>query len=137
MRRCRVGSGAEIAIRRVRSRSEQRELEQLAARTPVGAIGSSDYHGLGPIGVRRTYVFATEASEQGILDGVRARRTIVYGRDGRPYGDPALVRLAEAAGGFRDREPWRSPVGWLDWASRIGAVLGLAGVIFSRRQVKP
>ena len=117
--------------------SEQRELEQFAARTPVAAIGSSDYHGLGPIGVCRTYVFASEASEQGILDGVRARRTVVYGRDGRPYGDPALVRLAEAAGGFRDREPWRSPVGWLDWASRIGALLGLAGVIFSRRQGKP
>ena len=65
--------------------------------------------------------------------GVRAGRTVVYGRDGRPYGDPALVRLGEEAGGFRDREPWRSSLGWLDWVSRIGALLGLAGAIFTRR----
>ena len=112
----------------------QDDLERFAARAPVAAIGSSDFHGLGPMGICRTYVFAADASEQGILDGVRAHRTVVYGRDGHAYGDPALVRLAEDAGGFRDREPWRSPVGWLEWASRIGGVLGLSGVIFSRHR---
>jgi hypothetical protein len=113
----------------------QRELEQFAARAPVvAAIGSSDFHGLGPMGFCRTYVFASDASEQAILDGVRAHRTVVYGRDGRAYGDPALVRLAADAGGLREREPSRLPVGWLDWTSRIGAVLGLAGVIFGRRR---
>jgi len=114
----------------------QRELEQFAARAPVAAIGSSDFHGLGPMGFCRTYVFvfASDATEQGILDGVRAHRTVVYGRDGRAYGDSALVRLAAEAGGFSEREPSRLPVGWLDWTSRIGAVLGLSGVIFGRRR---
>jgi len=116
--------------------STQRDLENFAARAAVAAIGSSDFHGLGPMGICRTYVFVNDASEQGILDGVRAHRTVVYGRDGRVYGDPALVRLAEEAGGFRDREPSRLPAGGLDWASRIGALLGLAGVTFSRRQVQ-
>ena len=112
----------------------QRDLERFAARAPVAAIGSSDFHGLGPMGVCRTYVFAKAATEQGILDGVRAHRTVVYGRDGRAYGDPELVRLA-AGGGLREREPWRQPVGWLDGVSRIGAVLGLGGVIFGRSRL--
>jgi hypothetical protein len=110
--------------------STQHDLERFAARAPVAAIGSSDFHGFGPMGICRTYVFASEATEQGILDAVRAHRTVVYGRGGRVYGDPALVRLAAGAGGLREREPWRQPAGWLDWVSRIGAVLGLGGMIF-------
>ena len=107
----------------------QSEYERFAARGSVAAIGSSDFHGLGPIGLCRTYVFVTDVSERGILDAVRARRTVVYGRDRRPYGDAALVELAAQAGAFRDREPFRQSAGWLDWISRIGGVLGLAGVI--------
>jgi hypothetical protein len=82
----------------------------------------------------RTYVFADAVSERGILDAVRARRTVVYGRDGRAYGDPVLVQLAAQAGGLRDREPARAPAGWLDWVSRIAGLLGLAGVIARSRQ---
>ncbi len=113
----------------------QRDLERFAARAPMATIGSSDFHGLGPMGICRTYVFASVATEQGILDGVRAHRTVAYGRDGRVYGDPALARLAADAGGLREREPWRQPAGWLDWVSRIGAVLGLGGVIFGRSRL--
>ena len=112
----------------------QRNYETFAARAPVAAIGSSDFHGLGPMGLCRTYVFADAVSEQGILDAVRAHRTVVYGRDGRAYGDPALVQLAAQAGGLPDREPARAPAGWLDWVSRIAGLLGLAGVIARSRQ---
>jgi hypothetical protein len=117
-------------------RCVQSPMQAIAPRCPrcVTAIGSSDFHGLGPMGFCRTYVFASDASEQAILDGVRAHRTVVFGRDGRAYGDPALVRLAADAGGLREREPSRLPVGWLDWTSRIGGVLGLSGVIFGRRR---
>jgi predicted metal-dependent phosphoesterase TrpH len=118
----------------VRERT-QRDLERFAARAPVAAIGSSDFHGHGPMGICRTYVFASAATEQGILDGVRAHRTVVYGRDGRAYGNPAMVRLAADAGGLREREPWRQPTGWLDRVSRLGALLGLAGVIFGRSRL--
>jgi hypothetical protein len=111
----------------------QRAYEIFASRAPLAAIGSSDFHGLGPMGLCRTYVFADAANEQGILDAVRARRTVVYGRDGRAYGDPALVRLAAQAGGLRDREP-RASAGWLDWVSRIAGLLGLAGLIARQRQ---
>jgi len=112
----------------------QRTYETFAARAPLAAIGSSDFHGLGPMGLCRTYVFADAVSEQGILDAVRAHRTVVYGRDGRAYGDPALVQLAAQAGGLRDREPARDTAGWLDWVSRIAGLLGLAGVIARSRQ---
>jgi len=107
----------------------QRDYERFAARAPVAAIGSSDFHGLGPMGLCRTYVFVDAVTEQGIVDAVRAHRTVVYGRDGRAYGDPALVQLAARSGGLRDREPARTPAGWLDWASRIAGLLGLAGAI--------
>jgi hypothetical protein len=41
----------------------QRELEQFAARGSVAAIGSSDHHGAGRLGMCRTFVFAQDASE--------------------------------------------------------------------------
>jgi hypothetical protein len=116
----------------LRRETMQDELEQFASRAPLAAIGSSDFHGLGPMGICRTYVFVNDVSEQGILDAVRARRTVVFGRDGRGYGHPALIRLAADAGDFRDREPARRPAGWLDWISRIGGVLGLWGAVVRR-----
>jgi hypothetical protein len=112
----------------------QRDYETFAARAPLAAIGSSDFHGLGPMGLCRTYVFVTEVSERGILDAVRARRTVVYGRDGRAYGDALLVQLAAEYGRLGDREPFRRPAGWLDWVSRIAGLLGLAGVVVRQRQ---
>jgi predicted metal-dependent phosphoesterase TrpH len=125
--------GSEVCHPSVFVRADtQGDLERFAARAPVAAIGSSDFHGFGPMGICRTYVFASGASAQAILDAVRAHRTVVYGREDRAYGDPALVRLAAAAGGLRGREPSRAPVGWLEWVSRIGAVLGLSGLTFGR-----
>jgi len=113
----------------------QRTYETFAARAPLAAIGSSDFHGLGPMGLCRTYVFTDAVSEQGILDAVRAHRTVVYGRDGRAYGDPALVQLAAQAGRLRDRGPARDTAGWLNWVSRMAGLLGLAGVIARSKQV--
>jgi len=134
--------------------SAQRDLERFAARAPVAAIGSSDFHGLGMMGLCRTYVFVSnpspssdapvgasldEVRAQAILDAVRAHRTVVYGRDGRAYGDPALVRLADDDGRLRSAAPPSSRGEWLDWFSRIGGVVGLAGamVFGPRRRRKP
>jgi hypothetical protein len=61
------------------------------------AIGDSDYHGLGPMGLCRTYIFTPEDTEQAILSALRQRHTVVYDR-GRAYGDPALIRLAAEDG---------------------------------------
>jgi hypothetical protein len=106
----------------------QLEYEQFAARAPLAAIGSSDYHGLGPMGLCRTYVFVRDNSEQAILDAVRAHRTVVYGPNGRSYGDPTLLRLAAENGRLGESIPSNARSA-LDWISGIGGVLGLAGLI--------
>ena len=107
--------------------SGQAELEEFAARQPIAAIGSSDFHGLGRMGVCRTYVFAREASEAGILEAVRAHRTLVFGAGDRVYGDPALLQYA---GALRGRAPSRQSRGTvLDWVSRVTALAGFAGIL--------
>jgi hypothetical protein len=115
----------------------QDDLERFAARGSVAAIGSSDFHGLGPMGTCRTFVFAADDSPQAILDAVRAHHTVVYGRDGRAYGDPALIPLAERAGLSSAAEAWRGRGGALDWISRLAGVAGLFVLVkISHRSVR-
>ena len=121
--------GAEV----VRPESQQDEarasqLREFFRRAPLTAIGASDSRGLGPMGYSRTYVFARERTEQGVLDAVRDGRTVVYDR-GRAYGDPALIEMA-AANGTLDRDAPDLPVpGGARLFSRIAAVAGLVGVL--------
>jgi predicted metal-dependent phosphoesterase TrpH len=122
--------GAEICHPMIYALDDgQRQLEQFSARAPLAAIGSSDFHGIGPMGLCRTFVFASDQGEQAILDAVRARRTVVYGREGRAYGDPALIRLAAGDGRLRGAGQSDSRGGPLDWFSRISGVIGLASAI--------
>ena len=107
----------------------QRELEEFATRAPVAAIGSSDFHGLGRMGMCRTYVFARDSSREAILDALRAHRTVVYGLEGKAYGDPSLVQLAAAHPELEEAALSDAPVGRLDWISRVCGVLGLIGLI--------
>jgi hypothetical protein len=104
-----------------------RDMREFYQRSPLAAIGSSDYHGVGPLGICRTYVFAQDDSERSILEAVRQRRTVVYDGDGRAWGDPALIRLA--ADRLRNREPKPSSI--LDLFSRACGLLGLAGFLIS------
>jgi predicted metal-dependent phosphoesterase TrpH len=109
----------------------QREFAEFRTRGPFAAIGSSDFHGMGQMGMCRTYVFAREASEAGILEAVRARRTVVYAAGGAVYGDPALVQLAVADGRFGESLPptFRSP---MEWVSAVLALAGLAALLTRR-----
>jgi hypothetical protein len=121
--------GAEICHPMIYSLPDvQRELIEFAARGRVAAIGSSDFHGIGPMGMCRTFVFARDASEQAIIEAIRAHRTIVYGLPERPFGDPELVKLVEHDTRLRDRAvpDWRG--GALDWINRIAALLALAAI---------
>jgi histidinol phosphatase-like PHP family hydrolase len=77
----------------------QERLEQFAQRTPAAAIGSSDFHGLGRLGLCRTFVFARDTSAEAIVEAIRARRTVVYGRDGQVsqlLGLAGLIGLVRA-----------------------------------------
>jgi predicted metal-dependent phosphoesterase TrpH len=118
------------------SRRDERaaaELRTFFARGRFTAIGATDYHGLGPVGYGRTYVFARERSQQGVIDAVRDGRTVVY--DGRrAYGDAALIQLAAASGGFPQDGPGFPRRGRLPAFSRLATVLALAGMLlFNRR----
>lgn len=78
------------------------ELDALYARArrvnpDVAPIGSSDFHMVAPLGACRTYVFAQSVTVDGVLEAIRAGRTVAEDRHGARYGDPALVSLIDRA----------------------------------------
>ena len=108
------------------------ELEEFYRRVGAAAIGSSDFHGPGRLGMCRTFLFVDDVSAAGILEAIRAKRTVVYGRDEQVYGDPELITVAEADGRLRKAASTEYPVSLLD---RISQVLGIAGfaIVIIRR----
>lgn len=92
------------------------ELRQFYDKAHVTAVGDSDFHGLGPIGLCRTYVFTRNATEQGVLDALRHGQTVVYDRR-RVYGNPDLIRLST----HDDR--------WLELAQAAPAKAGFLGML--------
>jgi predicted metal-dependent phosphoesterase TrpH len=120
--------GSEVMHPAAYSKNAASEFDAFYGRRLMAAIGSSDYHGIGRLGMCRTFVFAADASAPAILDALRARRTVVYGAGGRAYGDAALVRLAEEDGRLRARAADRVDSGPLVWISRVAAIVGLAGL---------
>jgi hypothetical protein len=122
--------GAEICHPLILGREDlQRDLERFAARAPLAAIGSSDFHGMGRMGSCRTYVFARDNSAGAILEALRAHRTVVYGPGGKAYGDPALIQLAATHPELRERATTDETPGWLDWISRVCGVIGCLGLV--------
>jgi predicted metal-dependent phosphoesterase TrpH len=125
--------GAEICHPMVYGKdANQLALERFAARGHLAAIGSSDFHGLGRMGMCRTYLFAADTSRGAILDAVRARRTVVYGEKGRAYGDPSLVHLAESYPALRERAVHDPAPTTLERISRLAGLLGLAGLVLTQ-----
>jgi hypothetical protein len=106
------------------------QLRQFYKSAHLTAFGDSDFHGLGPIGACRTYVFAREATEQRVLDAIRAGRTVVYDR-GRAYGDPALIKLAALNGRLPILDPAKLSTGFFVRLSRIAGIAGLLVAFFS------
>jgi hypothetical protein len=104
------------------------EIQEFYRRAGVTAIGDSDFHGLGAMGLCRTYVFAVDNAEGAILDAIRAGRTVVFDRDGHVYGDARLGRLIEESGRIDDLPLPASNRGWLVHVSGVTGLLGLVGV---------
>lgn len=106
----------------------------LAANPSVAAIGSSDFHMDASIGSSRTFVFATERTEGGILDALRAGRTAACDLRGHTTGAEPWAHLSaplcEAAVGQTSRSPARAS-GVLN-AFAVGcALVGLAAMTIS------
>jgi hypothetical protein len=91
----------------------------------AAAIGSSDFHYFGPIGACRTFVFVRDATAAGILEAVRAGRTVACGTGGEVIG-PAGLAPAVAA---RCREEAAAPADGDTAASRAGTAMAWIGLL--------
>lgn len=110
------------------------QLAAFAAATNAAPIGSSDFHSSGRIGSCRTFLFVKNTTERDVLDAIRERRTVVYGLNGRVFGDPALVAMAEQAGLRAVAASYtRSRGTVLDWISRLAAGAALVGMALATR----
>ena len=87
-------------------------------------IGSSDFHMVAPLGACRTYVFAESVTTAGVLDAIRAGRTVAEDQHGARYGDAALVALVDdAVVESREATPG------LALALALLVLMGFAGVV--------
>jgi hypothetical protein len=98
------------------------------ARHPsIAAIGSSDFHTMSPLGLCHTYAFVRAATIDGILEAIRAGRTVACDAHGNAYGPAQLVSLvgdrcrAEAAA-------TAPPLGESTW-TRLGVALAWLGLL--------
>jgi hypothetical protein len=105
------------------------ELQEFYARAHVTAVGDSDYHGLGPMGLCRTFVFAREDSEAAVLDALRIGRTVVYDRDGRAFGDAQLVALASQNPQFQELLRPQSERGLDNFLAKVSRTCGIFGLL--------
>jgi hypothetical protein len=91
----------------------------------AAAIGSSDVHNTRALGQCRTFVFARERSARGVLEAIRAGRTVAADERGRLFGDASLVAQVRAI-------PWTGPIDphprWRR-ASVLLAYVGLFGIL--------
>jgi hypothetical protein len=110
------------------------QMREFLERNRLTAVGDSDYHlgplapDLGAMGICRTYVFARERSEKGVIDALREGRTVVYDRE-RAYGDPALVKLAAEDGRLSKSALAGRPRSALSLLSGIIGLIGLIGCV--------
>jgi hypothetical protein len=92
----------------------------------IATIGSSDFHASPSLGRCRTYLFTREPNEAGVLDAIRAGRTVAEDGEGHLYGDPDLVRAVQAArpaGRSDEHRWWRRLALGSTWAALLAMLL--------------
>lgn len=100
------------------------EVQQFFGQAQLAAIGDSDYHGTGPMGICRTFIFARDDSESAILGAIREHHTVAIDRDGGAYGDPTLIALMKDVDLAQLNPSFVNP-GWMVRASAVCGLLGL------------
>jgi len=100
----------------------------------IAPIGSSDYHFFSPLGVVRTWVFVERATAAGVLDAIRAGRTVTRMPDEeRWYGPPELVQALKDDPVPANVKPETYNYGDVtiaDAGFRWMGLLGLLGLVF-------
>lgn len=94
----------------------------------IATIGSSDFHHFAPIGVCRTYLFAKSRAREGVLEAVRAGRTVACDGHGETYGPPDLAPLVTDECRAASTDP---PAGAssIDTISTLCVWFGLLGLV--------
>jgi hypothetical protein len=92
----------------------------------VAPIGSSDIHVTPTLGACRTFVFVRERSVSGVLEAIRAGRTVAADQFGLLYGDPDLIARVRNAAMVKQSVTLG---GWQRFAVVLSWV-GLAGILF-------
>lgn len=91
----------------------------------IAAIGSTDFHQVGPIGLGRTYLLAKAATQDAILDAIRAGRTVACDGLGQAYGPAEIVEMVKDD----CRRDATSPPDGQTTADRLGTWLVWLGVV--------
>lgn len=92
----------------------------------IAAIGSSDFHVTSQPGRCRTYVLVRERSAAGVIEAIRAGRSVAADANGTLYGDPRWVGLVESAGGFVPPAPatrWQRTATAAAWVGLFGLLV--------------
>lgn len=110
-----------------RTELDARFARALALNPDIAPVGSSDFHMVAPIGARRTYVFAESVTVDGVLDALRAGRTLAEDADGTLHGDERLKTLIGDARPPRGERPTSLAV-----LSALLALFGLLGLVVLR-----
>jgi len=97
----------------------------------IAPIGSTDFHTMAPLGLCHTYAFVRAATPDGILEAIRAGRTVACDADGDASGPARLVSLvadrcrAEARAPAISDDPTLTRLGTaLAWLGLLALVLG-------------
>jgi hypothetical protein len=98
---------------------------RLALAPATAAVGSSDFHFFAPVGVCRTFLFVRERTAAGVLEALRAGRTVACDARGQTYGPAALTSAVIA----RCREAASQPADGDTGLTRAGTWLTLAGLL--------
>jgi hypothetical protein len=88
----------------------------------LAPIGSSDFHYGGTLGLCRTFVFARDVSQSGVLEAVREARTVARDAYGRLTGEPSRVEAVQRMLAARPAETHAAQF------ARVIAWLTLAGL---------
>jgi hypothetical protein len=103
----------------------------------VAAIGSSDFHTSGPMGLCRTFLLVRERSQAGVIEAIRDGRTVGRCERSPLRGRPELVALLEPykdALAPPDESAAQQVANVLAWLSLLAlAILGTRDIQLSRR----
>jgi len=101
----------------------------LGVHPSIAAIGSSDFHTLAPLGLARTYIFVRVTTQDGVLEAIRAGRTVGCDAEGVAIGPAPLAFLVADDCRADATAPPAGEVRWISRASAWFTWLGLFALV--------